>query len=124
MEEQTSTKKQVESVNPVWEEKGERIEGLPDNVTLLSDESFKIRYRDGTYFIFEDIPAEKIEQLTKIATLDGQREFDENKFLRIFVSNVCAYPKFTDDELRKMKSSKWIFLRGAVQKVYNLDSFL
>jgi len=91
------------------------------------DGTFLIKTKRDGDFIFDDIPYDEIMKAKKRTTRterDGSERLDTDKFELAVISASLIEPKLGELDIMKKKSSTVFKLKGAIYKIYDLNSFL
>lgn len=96
---------------------------LPDWIKPLGNDMYEVTTRKGKY-ILEDVEYEKIMRAKQRTTGGKTSPAALDNFEIAMISESMVKPKLTDMEIRKLKSSEFMRLRGAIYKLYDIESFL
>jgi len=100
----------------------------PDNwLVERADGTYLVKTKKDGNFIFEDIPYDEILKAKKRTTRpgrDGNERTDTDKFELAVISASLIEPKLGELDILRKKSSTVFKLKGAIYKIYDLNSFL
>ena len=101
----------------------DKVDGFPDWIQLRSDDKYIVTDRKGNEYLFEDVPNKRI---TRVANrIKGNKaNIDEMKFQLGLISEAMVEPKMGELEIDELPGSIVTRLKGAVMKIFDLDSFL
>jgi len=109
---------------------GVNISEFPKFIKLLPDGNYKIEMRKINeikrkyeYFVLEDMDYRKLKHLID-RSKNAKGETVPEKLDELMIQNAIIYPEVTSDDLDEMKSSDMFRLKGAINLVYDIDSFL
>ena len=133
MENKTTTPQPFEEVKKVPIVEKEQKKVVEEDT---DPEKWLVENADGTYllktkkdgnFIFDDIPYDEILKAKKRTTRpgrNGQEQTDTDKFELAVISASLIEPKLGEMDILKKRSSTVFKLKGAIYKIYDLNSFL
>lgn len=105
------------------EPEGYAVENFPEHITKIDDDTYKVKMRDGTYYIVADVEYSDIKKVIDRSRSGDGRVKEEHAMDGLF-KKAILYPKLDDEKINKLKGSHFFKLQKAFSIIFDIESFL
>jgi hypothetical protein len=105
------------------EPEGHEIENFPEYITTVDDDKYKVKMRDGSYYIIADVEYADIKRVID-RSRSGEGKIKEDHALDGLLKKAILYPKMDDEKINKLKGSHFFKLQKAFNVIFDIEGFL